>query len=186
MEGLAIWEPHFDHCQILIWAVNWQQLGLLSVLVCRWVSYFQGGHKENLLEIQQHSFNYQGAYFVLSSIPAGALQHCQNSYFVTTTKMKIKKREVDRWKLPAGLWSFSGRLMGALVVCPWREPPLEGNLRRGEAVVLVGGALVDRNWGRAGWRSAGRLVLFLTVLPLSGTRGERYCDHGNLIVLCLI
>lgn len=40
-------------------------------------------------------------------------------------------------------------------------------------MALAGGALVGRSWGRAGGRSAGRLVLFVTVFPLSGVREER-------------
>lgn len=48
-----------------------------------------------------------------------------------------------------------------------------GNLRRGEAVVLVRGALVDRSWGRAEGRATGRLESFLRAFPFSGVREQR-------------
>lgn len=63
--------------------------------------------------------------------------------------------------------------MGALVVGPRCESPLEGNLRRGAAVVLVGGALVGRSLGASDGRAAGRSELFLRVFSLSDVREER-------------
>lgn len=63
--------------------------------------------------------------------------------------------------------------MGALVVGPRCKSPLEGNLRRGVAVVLVGGALVGRSLGASDGRAAGRSELFLRVFSLSDVREER-------------
>lgn len=122
---------------------------------------------------------------LLYFVSAGTLQPGQlisdtkpGDYFTNMDK----KKGSGEVKLPAELWGFSG----ALVVCPWCESALEGNLRRGEAVEVevevevevAGGALVGRSWGRAGGRSTALLESFLRVFPLSGVRQER----GTLIM----
>lgn len=85
----------------------------------------------------------------------------QDHSFVFLKKKNSQKHKMrESWKtgkLPAELYCFSG----ALVVWPRCEPPLEGNLRRGEAAVVAGGALVLRSLGTSGRRAAGRSELFL-------------------------